>query len=149
MPIFVRYINTNATTARAAEFPASNPNNVAAYWTNTGPNQCTVSSIGIGSSTNLPTGTNTNWTLNDQFNVPRTPQSTQPIGGLGYSTAGTSSGQEGWAANSQFFVCVTNPNNVVVNGISIPDPAVPPPALTPATNYSATLSSLAVGWVPA
>ncbi len=168
-----RFINSSATTSRAAEFTGFY--NTAANW-NRGPNNCASNAVGIGIGTqiNLQTAPVANqggywpgWTLADQFAVARTAaagnQKSQVIGGAGYiarsgnvvSTwdasqalytpqgAASSGGVAGNASQStQLVFSVSNPANITVNNLSVPDPDVPAPTVI----GSAELLSLAAGW---
>jgi len=171
-----RFINTSATTSRAAEFTGFY--NTVTNW-NRGPNNgaSNASGIGIGTQTNLQAapvagqgGYWPGWTLADQFGVARTAaadnQKSQVIGGAGYvarsgnvaTTWDTSqalytpqgaAGSGGVAGNAsqavQLVVSVSNPANITVNNMSVPDPDAPAPTVI----GSAELLSLAAGWTAA
>jgi len=112
-----------------------------------GPASC---SPGIGVTyplANLPaftTPTGPNWSLEDQFEVARTPQVAQVIGGKGLTTSSDWPGSGGIAGNgsshAEYIEIVTNPDDVD----GVPDPTNPGPTAV----GDATLATLAAGWVP-
>jgi hypothetical protein len=174
MALFQRFINSSATTSRAAEFTGFY--NTVTNW-DRGPNNCASNAvgIGIGTQTNLQAAPGlslvpqqSGWTLNDQAGIARTAaagnQKSQVIGGTGYVArsgnvattwdrtqalytpqgAASSGGLEGAGSQAtQLVFLVTNPNNITVNNMSVPDPDVPAPTVV----GSAQLATLAAGWV--
>jgi len=163
-----RFINTSATTSRAAEFVGFY--NTAANWNRTCNNGASNGGcIGIGTQTNLASGARANWTLADQFAVARTAvagnQKSQVIGGTGFVArsgnvattwdntqalytpqgAASSGGLSGNVSQAvQLVFSVTNPANTTdSSGNSVPDPSYPAPTVI----GSAQILTLAAGWV--
>jgi hypothetical protein len=119
--IATTFRNTTTIDARKAEVPEADFDG--------GTNNATCSAIGIatdnaGLDESLP-----EWTLEDQFEVARTPQVSQYIGGNGLGDGVEGNG----SAIAQYVIGVTNPDYPNITG-----------TITP--NGTANLVTLAAGW---
>ena len=122
--------NTTAIAARTPEVPAAD-------WAGGMNNASCLPGVGVATDVPNLTGDPNGWTLEDQFEVARTPQVSQVIGGNGYtpdSAYPSSGGVPGNGSDqAQFIIGVQNPD-------------YPNAAGTVTVDGTANLVSLAAGW---